>query len=176
MHRWLMALVLFACGSPSTDSMTADTNAVPRFADEEIGGAFVGRARVSIGDAAFVEANGVAGSLAEAKREDASLRLLVNAMPLDVTIGFGRAGEARPSVGSYTCEAHDAFVARRTIDRVHHLAISDAAETCSITIDDVKPGPSAAFARTYGHFEAPGPGLGVRVRGVFEVDIPIDPR
>ena len=168
-----------ACAAPSSAGVgsndadfTSEPSAtpdVPRYSDADVVPDFGARMRVSLGGAPFTESQAV-GSLSI--QRDVPTPFIVGGQ---LSVRFGRRGDATVTPGTYTCAESDGAVSliERTADST---LVARAASSCTVVIDEVKPAKGSAYVRVYGRFEAsanPPTGLPTASRGAFAGDFPV---
>lgn len=164
--------------SDFTSERAAPTGEVAAFTEADKPAEYGARVRVSFAGAATQELTATAAKGADATR---ALRFSVGVgrspANLPVFMYFGAAGEKKPAVGTYSCADGDAVIFEAQWNSDGTAKPARNAPTCSVIIDEIKPGPSAHFARAYGRFEATAAapdGFSSAVKGAFLADIPID--
>lgn len=164
--------------SDFTSERAAPTGEVAAFTEADRPAEYGARVRVSFAGAATQELTATAAKGTDASR---ALRFSVGVgrspANLPVFMYFGAAGEKKPAVGTYSCADGDAVIFEAQWNSDGTAKAARDAATCSVIIDEIKPGPSAHYARAYGRFAATAAapdGLSSAVKGAFLADIPID--
>ncbi len=171
-------------GTGGNSAFTADASAGPAgpsFTATDTPTAYGARVRVAFGDGPFQE-------IASTPAHEGSALPAPRYTPFAFGLGrdsagqpvyayFGATNAKTLEVGTYSCADGDGRILAAEWNTDGTAKPPLDAQTCSIVIDQIEPGPSANYARVYGRFEAaaaPPDGLPQSVTGAFLADFPVE--
>lgn len=184
------ACLAVACAAPSGSSdeaASSDSNYtaatpdaspgdVPPFTPADAPSAYGARVRVSYAGGAVSESVETA-SYAALAETNVPWALGIGRSPQgrSVYLRFGALHAKKFDVGTYTCADADALVFEAEWNPDGTAKPPRDAKECSVVIDAIVAGPSAAYARAYGRFAAKAAdgGLTTDLNGSFLADFPI---
>jgi hypothetical protein len=177
-------LVACADSSPVASSQDSDfTTArsapdadVPAYTSADAPPAYGARVRVSFAGRPVSEAeqtSAYGGTLSPSLPRPWSLGVGRSPANRAVFVYFGQVGAKQLATGTYSCADGDAMIFEAEWNADGTAKPPHDAQTCSLVVDSIGPGPSKDYVQVYGHFQASAAapdGLSTDVKGTFVGD------